>query len=439
MRSPCGSARPLDFMATNDDDLTAKVARLEEQVRQTQKLEALGQLSAGIAHNFNNMLAAIVPVLELAKQRVEADVDLFEQALQSASRAADLVKDLMFFSRRSADPHRVQEPLETVVRRATELCVRTFGQLVHVELGDLRAASEVLVDGARTEQALVNLLVNARDAVEKLESPRRTVVVSANALPEAAARAAHDDAQGEYVELRVADRGAGMDEATRQRIFEPFFTTKPVGRGTGLGLPTAWAAAKAQGGYLTCESSPSVGTTFVLTLPSRRCGAADLHESTPPAAGAVVRVLVIDDEPFVLRSTIALLEHLGYRAFGASSGEEGVRMAKAEPADVVVLDRSMPGQPASATLAELRSLYPGLPIIAFSGLAGGLRRGDGSAHQARDVGSALACDPAGAGGAAFATRGGVSPRPGRPAGRAEARQLTAHGLRASQRSRRTRS
>jgi C4-dicarboxylate-specific signal transduction histidine kinase len=140
MRSPCGSARPLDFMATNDDDLTAKVARLEEQVRQTQKLEALGQLSAGIAHNFNNMLAAIVPVLELAKQRVEADVDLFEQALQSASRAADLVKDLMFFSRRSADPHRVQEPLETVVRRATELCVRTFGQLVHVELGDLRAA-----------------------------------------------------------------------------------------------------------------------------------------------------------------------------------------------------------------------------------------------------------------------------------------------------------
>ncbi len=342
---------------------------LEEQVRQTQKLEALGQLSAGIAHNFNNMLAAIVPVLELAKQRVEADVDLFEQALQSASRAADLVKDLMFFSRRSADPHRVQEPLETVVRRATELCVRTFGQLVHVELGDLRAASEVLVDGARTEQALVNLLVNARDAVEKLESPRRTVVVSANALPEAAARAAHDDAQGEYVELRVADRGAGMDEATRQRIFEPFFTTKPVGRGTGLGLPTAWAAAKAQGGYLTCESSPSVGTTFVLTLPSRRCGAADLHESTPPAAGAVVRVLVIDDEPFVLRSTIALLEHLGYRAFGASSGEEGVRMAKAEPADVVVLDRSMPGQPASATLAELRSLYPGLPIIAFSGLA----------------------------------------------------------------------
>ena len=128
-------------------------------------------------------------------------------------------------------------------------------------------------------------------------------------------------------------------------------------------------SAKAQGGYLTCESSPSVGTTFVLTLPSRRCGAADLHESTPPAAGAVVRVLVIDDEPFVLRSTIALLEHLGYRAFGASSGEEGVRMAKAEPADVVVLDRSMPGQPASATLAELRSLYPGLPIIAFSGLA----------------------------------------------------------------------
>ncbi len=331
---------------------------LEEQMRQTQKLEALGQLSAGVAHNFNNMLAAIVPVIELAKLKTPSDADLFDLALQSARHAAELVKDLMLFARREADPKGVPEALDVVVRRAAELCGRTFGQQVRVAVRDLQAASGVFVDGARTEQVLLNLIVNARDAVENLPAPRRTVTLSA-----------HEGAQGDFVEIRVADLGDGMDDAVRQRIFEPFFTTKPIGRGTGLGLPTAWGAVEAQGGHLSCESVPGVGTTFVLALPSRSLGTQPLCKPDTPAPPSSARVLIIDDEPHVLRSTIMLLELMGHQALGASSGEDGVRVARAEGVDVVLLDRSMPGQPPEATLAQLREIAADLPIIAFSGLA----------------------------------------------------------------------
>ncbi|HMR06490.1 MAG TPA: ATP-binding protein [Polyangiaceae bacterium] len=348
---------------------------LEEQIRQTEKLEAVGQLSAGIAHNFNNMLAAIVPVLELAKRRgAHEDAELFDGALKSALQAAELVKELMAFSRRRSDAMAATDPLDDVIRRATELCARTFERRVQVVLGDLSAARGILVDGARTEHALLNLLVNARDAVEKLETSRRTITLSAHALSAVEARTQHEDAQGDYVELRVTDRGEGIDETTRERIFDPFFTTKPLGKGTGLGLSTAWAAAKLQNGYLTCRSQAGTGTTFSLTLP------AGMREQLPRSAASAPEteaqaqacVLVIDDEPAVLRSTMLLLEHIGHQALGASSGEEGVRIAQSQRVDLVLLDRSMPGQPPEATLAQLRARAPDLPIIAFSGLANAL-------------------------------------------------------------------
>lgn len=341
---------------------------LEEQVRQTEKLEAIGQLSAGVAHNFNNMLAAIVPVLELARRRMpEADLSYVDGALESALHAAELVKELMVFSRRGRNAGGAAEPLDAVIRRAAELCRRTFEHRVRIDVGDLSAAHGVIVNGGRTEHALVNLLVNARDAVQDLDDARRTVTISTRTLAEAKARAIHDDANGDYVEVLVVDRGHGMDASTRARMFEPFFTTKPVGKGTGLGLPTAWAAARDQRGYLSCDSAPDVGTTFVLTLPAKcdDSGASVAPTSRVPARS---RVLIIDDEPTVLESTALLLKMHGHHAVCASSGEEGVRMARSETIGVVLLDRSMPGQPAEVTLAQLRQLRPDFPVIAFSGL-----------------------------------------------------------------------
>jgi signal transduction histidine kinase/CheY-like chemotaxis protein len=335
--------------------------RLEEQVQQTQRLEAVGQLASGIAHNFNNMLAAIVPVLELAKRRMPpAEQDFVEPALQSALQAANLVKELMAFSRRGTEEPGEAESLDLVIRRAVDLCERTFEQRVRIELGELSAARGVAVDGARTEHALLNLLVNARDAVEGLDASRRTVTLSARALSKGAL--------GRCIEIRVTDRGNGMDEVTLRRIFDPFFTTKPIGKGTGLGVPTAWAAAKAQRGDLTCESTLGVGTSFILTLPAVPDAAAMQRDRLMPSPFSRASVLVIDDEPHVLQSTMMLLEILGHRPLGARSGEEGVRVAQAETVDVVVLDRSMPGQPPEATLAQLRAMSPDLPVIAFSGL-----------------------------------------------------------------------
>jgi PAS domain S-box-containing protein len=343
---------------------------LEEQVRQTQKLEAVGQLSAGVAHNFNNMLATIVPTLELAKARLEgSDRALAESALQSALQASGLVKELLAFSHRGAPNRGTTEPLGVVVRRAATLCEGTFEQRVRVELGDLDAAEGVDVDGAHTEQALVNLLMNARDAVEELAADRRTIFVRARRLSGSEVAAVHAEARGEYVELQVEDRGRGMKAGIRRRIFEPFFTTKAHGKGTGLGLSTAWAAAKAQHGFLDCESTEGAGTIFRLLLPrSAAPGGPGQASLTPPQASPGAVVLVIDDQPNVLASTVKLLELMGFRAIGASSGEEGVRLAKSQNVNVVLLDYSMPGQPPQTTLAQLREIDADLPVISFSGL-----------------------------------------------------------------------
>jgi signal transduction histidine kinase len=345
---------------------------MHEHLRVAQKLEAVGQLSAGVAHNFNNMLAVIVPALELAKLASTTGIDaqLLDDALTSATNAAQLVRQLMVFSGRHPAVGARHEALADVVRRAVELCRQTFERRVTLQLGDLEAARFAGVEPGPMEQAVMNLLLNARDAVMiDLARPAR-IEVSARRVAEAEATRRQSEAQGAYVELRVQDTGCGMDATTRRRMLEPFFTTKPMGRGTGLGLATAWATVKAHHGFLECESEPQEGTTFSLLLPAGEAEVARVPLSQPAGAtrGAGRVVLLIDDEEAVSRANAAVLRAAGFKVLLASSGELALRLAAGHTIDAVVLDYSMPGLSAQDTLAGLRRGRPGLPVVCLSGL-----------------------------------------------------------------------
>lgn len=345
--------------------------RLEEHLRQTQKLEAVGQLSAGVAHNFNNMLAVILPALEMARANPHrVDATLLDDALTSASNAAQLVRQLMVFSPSRARGSASEEPLADVVRRAVELCRRTFERHLEWTLGDLEDGRYATVDSGAMEQVVMNLLLNARDALAGALGRPPRIFVSTRRLSEAEARRAHVEASGPWVELRVEDNGRGMDATTRRRMLEPFFTTKPAGRGTGLGLATAWATVQAHRGFLDCESELGRGTTFSVLLPAglmpQRSLAAPSPAPTPAGAGRVV--LLIDDEEAVRRATAAVLTAAGFEVLCAASGDEGVRLAAEAPVDVVVMDYSMPGLSPQDSLAALRRAHPGLPVLCLSGM-----------------------------------------------------------------------
>jgi len=358
--------------------------RLMEQVREAQKLDALGQLTAGVAHNFNNMLAAVVPALELAARDARPDVaPLLIEAKHTALRAAELIKQLMLFSLPEPRRPRRFESLEGVLERALSLCRSTFGREIAIDATGLELAANVLVDGLAMEQAVLNVLINARDALRGVDAPRARIDVT---VEERGAKARQGAAR-ELV-VKVHDTGSGMDEKTRARVFEPFFTTKPIGQGTGLGLSTAWATARAHKGSLTCDSTPGVGTTFSFALPLDPTSAVlrAVASADVAAAGRGEVVLVIEDEGAVREAVATVLRKAGYAVITASSGEEGVRLFRERPAAVVLLDHSMPGQPPTATLAQLRELAPKLPIVSFSGLGTALP--GATAHLDKPVDSA---------------------------------------------------
>jgi PAS domain S-box-containing protein len=341
----------------------------EERLRQSQKLEAVGQLAAGVAHNFNNMLAVILASLEMLKtQPGYPNPALLEDALVSATNAAELVRQLMVFSRSQPDGGQRTEPLSEVVRRSVQLCAQTFDRSIALELGPLELAGSVKVDSGPMEQAVVNLLLNARDALPGTGRPGR-IEVSVVALG-SAMRALHPDAEGPWVELRVRDNGQGMSAATRARMLEPFFTTKGARSGTGLGLSTVWATVRAHQGFLECESEPGKGTTFSVILPAQASPVATLapNHRAPGAVGAGAAVLIVDDQDAVRRAHEVLLRAAGFTVLTAASGAEAIAAAAGAPIDVVLLDYSMPGLSAEETLRGLRTTRPGLPVVCLSGL-----------------------------------------------------------------------
>ena len=338
---------------------------LEEQLRQSQKMEAIGRLAGGIAHDFNNLLMVIRTATELARGAVrggrEPTAEL-DEISTAADRAAALTRQLLAFSRRDL-PRRQRLDVDEIVGDTERMLRRVIGE--HIELVIDRAApgATVLADRGQLEQIVINLAVNARDAM-----PAGGTLTIRTALRSIADRA-HGVEPGRYVEIAVADTGAGIPDAIRDRIFEPFFTTKDVDKGTGLGLATVYGIATRNGGAVAVASA-ACGTTFQVLLPaSMEVGDERGDATARPRGGGGERLLLIEDEPAVRMLVRRALEEDGYAVVEAANGPAALALIErdAAPVGAVITDVIMPRMSGRAVVDEVRRRWPSVPAIFMSG------------------------------------------------------------------------
>ena len=370
----------LEVIAERDRlEAVAERERLELQLEQSQRLESLGQLAGGVAHDFNNLLGVILNYAAFVSEgldaaanadtthwdAVRADVD---QIVRAAERAADLTRQLLAFARREVVRPQVLD-MNEVISGVEQLLVRTLGE--HVELSTLlgRDLWPVMADPGRIEQVLVNLAVNARDAMGDGGTLR---IDTENVVTDETYAARHPGlAPRRYVRLRVSDTGEGMDSATRARAFEPFYTTKASGQGTGLGLATVYGIITQAGGHVHIYSEPGLGSTITALLPTTDEALAHAHApSTSPVGRGGETVLLVEDEDPLREVTCRVLTRSGYRVLSAANGPEALEVARAAgPIDLLLTDVVMP-QMAGPQLAELLvAERPGLRVVFMSGYA----------------------------------------------------------------------
>ena len=350
-------------------DITER-KRLEARARQAQKMEAIGHLAGGMAHEFNNILAAMMLGLDLTRrepQTPEAN-DLLREIQSLADRSAKLVSHLLAFSRKSVI-HRKPLDLAAVVTQQTKVLNRLLSERIRFQFALANSQTWVEADQSSVEQVLLNLCLNARDAMPE-GGGLRVGLASAEVSAETAA--AHPQVQpGKFVCLSVADTGCGMDEKTMQRLFEPFFTTKDVGQGTGLGLATVRGLVEQHHGWVEAESRVGAGSTFRVYLPATAPATAT---APAPRDGGMVRgegtLLLVEDEPALLKVGKTLLSRNGYTVLTAADGDEALAVWAQHPGkvDLLLTDMVMPGKLSGLQLAErLRAEQPGLRVIITSG------------------------------------------------------------------------
>jgi two-component system, cell cycle sensor histidine kinase and response regulator CckA len=355
--------------AVGDAAVRQERRRLEQQLLQSQKLEAVGRLAGGIAHDFNNVLTAILGSSELllldtppgAPKREELEI-----IRDAATRARDLIRQLLAFSARQVLTPTVLD-LNDLVNNVTKLLRRLIGE--DVELGTALAPdlAAVRADPGQIEQVLVNLAVNARDAMPK--GGRLTIETANTEVANAASQ--HEVPPGRYVRLQVTDTGVGMDAETRGRLFEPFFTTKPRGKGTGLGLPMVYGIVRQSGGHVTVASAPGAGTTFEIYLPRVDEPVEPTRTAGPVAAPARGHetVLLAEDEQLVRLLALKVLEQAGYRVLVAAGGAEALRIAERHdgPIHLLLTDMVMPEMSGRELMHQLTELRPGVRVLYMSG------------------------------------------------------------------------
>ncbi len=347
----------------------------EAQLRQVQKMEAVGQLTGGIAHDFNNMLAVVVGGIDLARRRLNGprrEILLhLNNAMEGATRAAALTRRLLSFAR-SEPLLPVRTDPSDLVSGMSELLDRTLGERVRVDVRLAGDAWPIFVDPHQLENAIVNLAVNARDAMEGeglLEIVTENVSLPANAVGDIRA--------GDYVRISVRDSGCGMTSEVLERAFEPFFTTKEVGKGTGLGLSQIFGFAHQSGGEVGIESEVGVGTTVSIYLPRTQVEAAEVRmhpamqqraEVEPSVPGA--RILLVEDDPRVRAATVGALEDLDYEPVACSSGAEAIALFERQEFDLVISDVVMPEMTGPELVRELKSRRPRTAILFVTGYVG---------------------------------------------------------------------
>jgi PAS domain S-box-containing protein len=353
-------------------DVTAR-KRAEQALLHSQKLEAIGQLTGGVAHDFNNLLAIVLGNLELLRKRVPDEPrvkSLIENAIQGVNRGTALTQRMLAFARRQElKPQKVD--ITELVTGMVELLKRSLGPMVQIRTDIAPGLPRALVDGNQLELALMNLSLNARDAM-----PAGGTLTIAADEHEGDFNGEASTPAGTYVRLRVIDTGTGMDEKTLTRAVEPFFTTKGTGKGTGLGLSMVQGVVAQSGGRLELKSRSGEGTTIILWLPAVDDTEAPhppesetLFHRTEPTARPLT-VMVVDDDPLVLTATAAMLEDLGHTPVGAKSGEAALELLRSgHKIDVLITDQAMPGMTGSELVAKVRAQWPDLPVIVATGYA----------------------------------------------------------------------
>jgi len=352
-------------------DITEQKAH-QAALIQAQKMEAVGQLTGGLAHDFNNLLTIIIGNLSVLNERIGggAGSEYVAPSLQAARRGAELIRRLLTFSRRqSLEPTSVE--VSALVHNMTHLLVRTLGETVRVRLRLPSDPLYALVDPHQLENAILNLAINARDAMP--EGGELTITVKRRTLEGTLAQVG-ELAPGAYVQIDVSDTGAGIEPAVLQRVFEPFFTTKPFGGGSGLGLSMVYGFVRQSGGNIRIRSTPGAGTHVRFVLPTAEANPAENRKAAePPAAQPVLDgpVLLVEDEPEVRKVIRMQLTANGYPVIEASNGVEALELLEnIDDIALLVSDTVMPGGIGGRELAQrARALRPGLPILLVTGYA----------------------------------------------------------------------
>jgi signal transduction histidine kinase/CheY-like chemotaxis protein len=361
--------------ASLEERVTAEIAgraKAEAALRQAQNMEAVGQLTGGVAHDFNNLLTVILGGLDTIRRSVPGDEIRVKRALEMASigaqRAVGLTSRLLAFSRQQPLSPKPLE-LNPLVRDMTELLHGTLGEQIELEHVLAPRLWPTEVDQNQLESAILNLAVNARDAMPN--GGKLTIETSNTALDESYSATDAEVVPGQYVAIAISDTGAGMSKETLSRVFEPFFTTKEVGRGTGLGLSMVYGFVKQSGGHITIYSEPGQGTTVKLYFPRYHGGGTardPVSRESVPRASAGEAILVVEDNQEVRAYSVMTLRELGYRVLEAVDGPSALAILRSgESVDLLFTDVVLPGMNGRALADAARELRPGLKALFTTG------------------------------------------------------------------------
>jgi PAS domain S-box-containing protein len=389
-RAVPGPDGPVQFLEGFITDITERKL-LEAQVLQNQRLESVGTLAGGIAHDLNNVFAPIMMAGDLLTDKAQDkdEIQLLDVIAASAKRGAELVRQILLFARGMEGPKVAVDPAELFTELKTFL-ESTLPKSIRVNFEIAPGLPSVAGDPVKLHQMLLNLSVNASDS---MQNGGRLAISATTASVSASAPRPHPDAvPGPFVRIDISDTGCGIPDILKGQVFDPFFTTKGVGRGSGLGLSTARSIVKAHCGFITFVSTEGIGTTFSVFLPTNEAGLSRSVRGDPGKAnlgpmprGKGENILVVDDEESVRVIMRSTLENFGYRVVVVADGSEAVALFRSAPAlfDLALVDMQMPGLDGSKTIMALRHIRPELPIVGASGLATSQNREQAAANGVR--------------------------------------------------------